>query len=194
MPSPDAIPWDAIPIWPPKIHLAIFVHRVSDLSPGLYFLMRTHSADSLENFQKSLRPPHMAFLWEKPPHCPDDLPLFLLKKGDVRTIAKAASCVQDIAADSAFSLGMISEFEATLEKEGAHSYRHLFWETGMIGQLLYLEAESHGVRGTGIGCFFDDLVHEIFGFSDAKLQSLYHFTVGGPIEDHRIQTSDPYES
>ncbi len=136
----------------------------------------------------------MKFLWEKPSGCPENLPLFFLKKGDVRAIAKAASCVQDIAADSAFSLGMLSEFSSALDSDGAHAYRHLFWESGMIGQLLYLEAESHGVRGTGIGCFFDDLVHEIFGISGMNLQSLYHFTVGGHVEDHRIQTSDPYES
>ena len=35
-------------------------------------------------------------------------------------------------------------------------YRRLFWECGLIGQVLYLEAEAAGVRGTGIGCFYDD--------------------------------------
>jgi len=26
----------------------------------------------------------------------------------------------------------------------------LFWEAGLLGQVLYLEAEAAGVRGTGI--------------------------------------------
>ena len=47
----------------------------------------------------------------------------------------------------------------------------LFWETGVIGQVLYLEAEAAGVRATGIGCFFDDPVHQVFGFNDATFQS-----------------------
>ena len=34
-------------------------------------------------------------------------------------------------------------------------------------------------RATGIGCFFDDPVHQVFGFKDLAFQSLYHFTVGG---------------
>src|SRR3989338_3532668 len=71
------------------------------------------------------------------------------------------------------------DFPLYLLKEG-------FWETGMIGQVLYLEAEAHGVRGTGIGCFLDDPVHEILGLKDHTFQSLYHFTIGGPVEDARL--------
>ncbi len=62
----------------------------------------------------------------------------------------------------------------------------------MIGQVLYLEAESLALRGTGIGCFFDDPVHEVFGFSSWQFQSLYHFTVGGAVEDRRLTTLPPY--
>ena len=49
-----------------------------------------------------------------------------------------------------------------------------------------------GVGDTGIGFFFDDLVHDMLGLRDNEFQSLYHFTVGGPVEDVRLQTSDPY--
>jgi len=72
------------------------------------------------------------------------------------------------------------------------AYRQLFWESGMIGQVLYLAAEAQGVRGTGIGCFFDDAVHEILGFTDNQYQSLYHFTIGKPLEDPRLTTYPPY--
>ena len=101
------------------------------------------------------------------------------------------SCHQEIAGYSAFSLGMITRFKSIVEKE-PYRYRHLFWETGMIGQVLYLEAEAHGVRGTGIGCFFDDAVHEMLGFEDNRYQSLYHFTIGLPVEDSRLTTYPPY--
>ena len=62
----------------------------------------------------------------------------------------------------------------------------------MIGQVLYLEAEAHGIRSTGIGCFFDDPVHDILGLKDHEFQSLYHFTVGKQVEDLRLQTWPPY--
>jgi hypothetical protein len=71
-------------------------------------------------------------------------------------------------------------------------YRRLFWECGLIGQCLYLEAEAAGVRGTGIGCFFDDPVHELVGLTGNRWQSLYHFTIGGPVVDDRLQTLPPY--
>ena len=62
----------------------------------------------------------------------------------------------------------------------------------MIGQVLYLEAEAAGVRGTGMGCYFDDPVHELFGLSDLRFQSMYHFTVGGAVDDPRLSTRSPY--
>jgi len=55
-----------------------------------------------------------------------------------------------------------------------------------VGQVLYLEAEEAGIRATGIGCYFDDPVHEVFGISSRDWQSFYHFTVGGPVEDGRL--------
>ena len=62
----------------------------------------------------------------------------------------------------------------------------------MIGQVLYLEAEAIGLRGTGIGCFFDDGVHEMLGLPGKALQSLYHFTVGLPLNDARLVSLPPY--
>jgi hypothetical protein len=62
----------------------------------------------------------------------------------------------------------------------------------MIGQVLYLEAEALNLRGTGIGCFFDNPGHEMLGLQDLQFQDLYHFTVGGPVEDRRISTLPPY--
>ena len=75
---------------------------------------------------------------------------------------------------------------------GPWAYRELFWECGVIGQALCLEAEATGLRGTGIGCFFDDAVHDLLGLQDTRWQSLYHFTVGGPVEDSRLRTEPPY--
>jgi hypothetical protein len=44
----------------------------------------------------------------------------------------------------------------------------------MVGQVLYLEAEETGIRSTGIGCYFDNLVHEAFGITSRAWQSFYH--------------------
>jgi len=184
--SQRPMPWDGIP-WDPVIHLALFVHRVVDIPPGLYMLPR--NPGKMETLRSTMR---TEFSWATPPRCPRDLPLRLLAEGDARDIATMVSCRQGIAGDGAFSLGMIAEFEPTLRRQGPWFYRRLFWETGAIGQVLYLEAEAAGVRATGIGCFFDDPVHDVFGFPDAKFQSLYHFTIGGPVDDPRLTTLPPY--
>jgi SagB-type dehydrogenase family enzyme len=180
------MPWDAIP-WNPTIHFGMFVHRVEGLEPGLYALARDPAR--VETLKRAT---HAEFAWRVPPGCPPDLPLYLLQAGDARRLAAQVSCQQDIAGDGAFSLGMIAEYEEALVTHGPWFYRRLFWETGLIGQVLYLEAEAAGVRATGIGCFFDDPVHEVFGFRDLAFQSLYHFTVGGPVDDPRLTALPPY--
>ena len=130
------MPWDALP-WRPRIHLGLFVHRVNDVPTGLYVLAR--DPEKVETLRQAMRP---EFLWQRPPSCPHGLPLFLLKEGDCRTLAASVSCGQDIAGDGAFSLGMIAEYMDSLVVYGAGFYRNLFWEAGLVGQVLYLEAEE----------------------------------------------------
>ena len=181
-----SVPWDAIP-WRPRIHLGLFVHRVNDLSPGLYALVRDPSI--VEPLRQAMR---QDFLWRRPPSCPPGLPLYLLKEGDCRALAANVSCGQAIAGDGAFSVGMIADYMRSLVSYGAAFYRHLFWEAGLVGQVLYLEAEEAGLRATGIGCYLDDPAHDVFGISSRDWQSFYHFTVGGPVEDTRLTTLPAY--
>ncbi len=180
------MPWD---VWPydPGIHLLIFVHRVEGLTPGLYFLVRDRRKWSF--LQRAMNP---ELTWTIAPDCPDGLPLYWLLEGDAKKLAAQVSCHQDIAGDSAFSFGMLAEFEGILRERGPWWYPRMFWEAGLLGQVLYLEAEAAGVRATGIGCFFDDPVHQIVGIQNLAVQSLYHFTIGGPVEDRRLQTLPPY--
>lgn len=180
------MPWDAWP-YDPAIHLMILVHRVEGLTPGLYVLVR--DSKKLSFVQQSM---NSELVWTLAPECPEGLPLYWLLEGDAKRLAAQVSCHQDIAGDSAFSFGMLAEFEGTLRERGAWWYPRMFWEAGLLGQVLYLEAEAAGVRATGIGCFFDDPVHEIVGIQSLAMQSLYHFTIGGPVEDRRLQTLPPY--
>jgi len=152
----------------------------------VYALPRSEAI--IETMQASMNPD---FDWLKPDDCPDHIPLFQLLHTDARKAARTLSCHQEIASSSAFSLGMLAELDTALSK-GPHAYRQLYWEAGLTGQVLYLEAEAIGKRGTGIGCFFDDSVHELLGLKDSQFQSLYHFTIGSPILDERLETLSPY--
>ena len=183
------VPWDTLP-WDPTVHLALFVHRVEGLLPGLYFLLRRPDEDLRGKFQSAMQE---QFLWQIPDGCPESLPLYLLEDGNAQNLATQLNCGQEIGGQSTFALGMIAEFDLPLEKKGPWFYKRLFWETGLIGQVLYLEAEAARVRATGIGCFFDDPTHQVLGFHPTgEFQSLYHFTVGGPVEDPRLTTWPPY--
>jgi len=159
---------------------------VEGLQPGLYFFFR--NPDHLSFFKQNCAD----YSWTKPEGCHADLPLFSLVTGDARRAAKAVSCSQDIAADGCFSLGMIAEFEKPIRESGPWFYPRLFWESGLVGQVLYLEAEVVGIRSTGIGCFLDNPVHDMLNLKNKTFQSLYHFTVGHPQEDTRLYTLPPY--
>ncbi len=183
---PAARPFRVLP-WPPRVSLALFVHRVSGLASGIYVLARA--------------PEHVALLraalgedfsWQRPERCPSWLNLFRLLAGDARQAAEIISCHQSIAGDGAFSLGMLADFDAMVQTQSPWMYPRLFWEAGLIGQVLYLEAEAAGLRATGIGCFFDDAMHELLGLADERWQSLYHFTIGGAVWDERLQSLAAY--
>jgi SagB-type dehydrogenase family enzyme len=185
LPGPQA-PWDAV-CWRPCIHLVVFVHRVIGLPSGVYAFVRDHT--KLDILKRAMR---SDFVWQAPAGVASGCPLYLLHEADCRDAARTLSCHQDIAADGFFSLGMLAEFAEPIRRHGTWFYRNLFWEAGVIGQVLYLEAEAASARATGIGCFFDDAVHDVLGLTDNQFQSLYHFTVGIPVEDHRLQSWPAY--
>lgn len=185
MPRSNTPPWDTI-TWSPKIHLVLFVHRVNGLEPGLYILLRNEQVlDSLKSALTN------KMQWQRIEQAPGHINLYRLVKANARKAAATLSCHQRIASDSAFSMGMLSEFDVALQTS-PWAYKQLYWEAGVLGQVLYLEAEAIDLQGTGIGCYFDDAFHETLGIKDTQFQSVYHFTVGGALNDGRLRTLSPY--
>jgi SagB-type dehydrogenase family enzyme len=169
-------------------HLLLFINRVKDFLPGLYIFLR--KPEEKERFKAAMR---SDFLWEKPKNCPPDLELYMLMEETLHYFAAQLSCSQRKAADACFTACMLSEFEEPLNRFGAWIYPYLFWECGALGQLLYLEAEANGLRGCGIGCFFDDPLHETIGLKGLEYQDLYHFAVGFPLQEIGAITLPAYE-
>src|SRR5207245_995848 len=74
--------------WTPRVHLAIFVHRVVGVAPGLYLLPR--AAGAIEKLRAAFG---REFLWEE---AHDHPPLVGLARGDCRRLAERLSCDQAI--------------------------------------------------------------------------------------------------
>ncbi|MEP6963314.1 MAG: nitroreductase family protein, partial [Acidobacteriota bacterium] len=66
-------------------------------------------------------------------------------------------------------------------------YRYVYFEAGAIGQRLYLAAEALGLRATGIGAFFDQEVHRYLSLTPEQGQAVYHFAIGHPVTDSRLE-------
>ncbi len=173
-------------MWPhaARVHPVLMVHRVAGIAPGLYAIPRSEAA------RASLRAAFRdTFAWQ--PADPE-LPLFQLVCARAGKIARTLSCHQDIATQCAVTFMMVAEFSVSVANDPA-AYRHLHWEAGMLGQVITLEAEAAGWRGTGIGCFFDDADHDVLGLKDDQFQVIYHYAVGMALDDPRITTLPAYE-
>jgi len=77
---------------------------------------------------------------------------------------------------------MFAEWKQPIVNEGLFKYRYLLYEAGVIGEQLYLEAESESISANGMGCFWDDASLALFGImngeKDSEIQCLYHVTLG----------------
>lgn len=170
-----------------SLDLLLFVHRVEALTPGVYLLPCSHGEPARSLFAR-LKPrfdPRPVAGFEDPAL----FEVATLAPQELARSARALHCHQDIAANCCFALAMLADLEQALQL--GSDYRRLLREAGSLGQTLYLQAEALGVRGTGIGCFFDDAVAEEIGLRRTAVRSVYHFSVGKPIDDLRIQTSPP---
>jgi SagB-type dehydrogenase family enzyme len=139
------------------VQLYLYVHRVEGLAPGVYRCWPERA--ELEN----------------------------IKQGDQRLVAAALSLGQDLAGNACVAFSMIGDFESAARRYGDRGYRYAHFEAGAIGQRMYLAAEALGLRATGIGAFFDDEVHKYLGLAPEQGQVVYHFAVGHPVLDPRLE-------
>jgi SagB-type dehydrogenase family enzyme len=139
------------------VHLYLYVHRVEGLEPGVYRFWPEHA--ELER----------------------------IKAGDQRLVAAALSLGQDLAGNACVAFSMIGDFENAASRYGDRGYRYVHFEAGAMGQRMYLAAEALGLRATGIGAFFDEEVNRYLGLSSELGQVVYHFAIGYPVVDPRLE-------
>ena len=167
-----------------ECQILIFVHQVTGLRQGCYLL--SPNQHKLEGMRQKISP---RFLFE-PVENEFNLSLVQLELGDSRTLAEKASCNQKIAAHGCFSLGMLFPFTSIAKQP--HDYRSIYWQAGVLGQILYWGAESVGLQGTGIGCYHDNQIHEYLEHETGEFQDFYHFVVGKALVDERLTNIPPY--
>jgi SagB-type dehydrogenase family enzyme len=139
------------------VHLYLYVHRVEGLAPGVYR------------------------------YWPEHAELEKIKEGDQRLVAAALSLGQDLAGNACLAFSMIGDFQSAARSYGDRGYRYVHFEAGAIGQRMYLASEALGLRATGIGAFFDEEVNRYLCLSPELGQVVYHFAIGYPVPDPRLE-------
>ena len=95
----------------PLVHAAVFVHRVSGLDRAC-----TCSSATGRSTKRCGPPAGRRSSGSGLPAARSTCAFYLLTEGDFRDTAPTVSCHQEIAADGAFSLGMIAEFGDTIAR------------------------------------------------------------------------------
>lgn len=139
------------------VDLYIYVHRVEGMAPGVYRF------------------------WPEPAE------LEKIKDGDQRVVAARLSLGQELAGNACVAFSMIGDFERAERGYGERGYRYVHFVAGAIGQCMYIAAEALGLRATGIGAFYDEEVHHYLGVAPEQGQVVYHFAVGHPVADLRLE-------
>jgi SagB-type dehydrogenase family enzyme len=112
--------------------------------------------------------------------------LDLIRAGDQRVIAAALSLQQELAGNACVAISMVANLKQLTAEHGPRGYRYAHFEAGAIGQRMYVAAESLGLRATGMGAFFDDEVSRYLNLSPAEGEVVYHFAIGYPVHDARL--------
>jgi SagB-type dehydrogenase family enzyme len=139
------------------IQLYLFAHRVKELHSGVYRF------------------------WD------GSAELEQIKSGDQRVQAAGLSLGQDLAGNACVAFSMIADIERAVRAHGDRGYRYVHLEAGAIGHRLYVAAEAFGLGATGIGAFYDDRVHEYLDIAPQQGQVIYHFAIGYPVPDPRLE-------
>lgn len=138
------------------IQLYVYAHRVVGLEPGAY---KFHS---------------------------DEGSVELIARGDQRVVAAGLSLGQELAGNACVAFSLVGQLERAADIAGSRGYRYVHFEAGAIGHRLYLAAHALGLGATGIGAFYDDEVHKYLKLSREQGQVVYHFAVGYPVADSRL--------
>ena len=110
-----------------------------------------------------------------------------IRSGDQRVPAAGLSLGQDLAGNACVAFSMIGDIERAVRAHGDRGYRYVHFEAGAIGHRLYLAAEALGLGATGIGAFYDDEVHRYLNLAPEQGQVVYHFAIGYPVPDPRLE-------
>jgi SagB-type dehydrogenase family enzyme len=140
------------------IQLYLYAHHIDGLQPGVYRF------------------------W------PERLELEPIKSGDQRAAVAGLSLGQQLAGNACVAFSMIGDFERAARAYGDRGYRYVHFEAGGIGHRMYLAAEALGLGATGIGAFYDEEVNRYLNLTPEQGQVVYHFAIGYPVPDSRLQT------
>jgi len=115
-----------------------------------------------------------------------------LRKGDYRTVLAAAS--NDIVALAPATIAFTSLAWKNAWKYEARSYRHWFWDGGVIAANLLAASASIGLPTRIIQGFLDQTVNQLFGLEDGKEATIFLSALGSRQQastNHSLKEIDP---
>lgn len=172
----DRYPFDRFSV-APKVHLILFVHRVQDLQPGMYLLSRDQKSNA--GLRQQLA---SDFEW-KPEGGPVNF--FRLQVGDFKQVTSTLWNQSELGESAIFHVMMLADFDKSVRLD-LSTYPHVFWESGMIAQVLSTEATALDHKTHHLAHFIDEQCHLMLGLRADQFRCTYMSCFGKPAESKTV--------
>jgi hypothetical protein len=182
LPRSKRYPFDGFSV-APKVHLLLFVHRVEEMQPGLYLLSRDQKSNISLKSQLA-----KDFEWQ-----PEGGPVnfFRLQAGDFRKVTSTLWNQSNLGESAMFHVMMLADFDKSVRLD-LSTYPHIFWESGMIAQVLSTEATALHHRTHHLAHFIDEQCHLMLGLRADQFRCTYLSSYGQPSESKTVYKAPYY--
>ena len=175
--------------WPPHVHLALFVHRVQDVTPGIYAYLRDDTG-CVERMESRDAP--RVSLGRRV--ADDGWPFSPARADRSRPHRQPAVVRSGHRRRGFFGLGMIARVRAAAARA-----RRVVLPPAVLGMrphrpgVVSRSRSGRRPRNTASAATTTTPCTTLLGLSGHEWQSLYHFSMGLPVEDTRLTTEPGYE-
>lgn len=157
--------------WRESLQFAIFIHRVAGIKPGLYVLFLNDK--QMTSFRSQCK---IKFKWK------ETIPryrLFLLYEAPLDEMISDICIADPFIKDSCLTMSFVTSFKPFISTYGVSMYQRLFWEAGLVAELIRLECRLEKLDTVGHPFFYEQLFERIMGISHyEEYMNTYHLSIG----------------
>lgn len=157
--------------WKESVQFAFFINRVEGLQPGLYLLFLNDK--QITSFRSQCK---VTFNWTK---VSKEYQFYSLFEAPLNEMISDICLNDPFVKNSALTVSFINSFKPFITTFGVSMYQRLFWEAGMLAELIRLESRLEKVDAVSHPFYYESLFEKVMGISHHEdFMNTYHLSIG----------------